>query len=165
MKIKFRFANINDLPTIYNIENECFPAAEAASYESIQARILTFPESFILAVYKNEIIGFVNGCVTSELALPDKLYHDVSFHKKDGPYQTIFGLDVLPEFQNKGVATKLMLEFIDLTKKRRKLGLILTCKEHLIPFYEKFSFINNGLSGSTHGKASWYEMRLLFKQR
>jgi ribosomal protein S18 acetylase RimI-like enzyme len=162
MNIQFRFATINDLSTLYNIESKCFPTAEAATYESIKARLSTFPKSFVLAVYENEVIGFINGSITTELALPDKLYHDVNLHNKAGMYQTIFGLDVLPEFQHKGVATKLMLEFISLAKKRNKAGLILTCKKHLITFYESFGFINKGSSNSTHGQASWYEMHLLF---
>lgn len=30
-------------------------------------------------------------------------------------------------------------------------GVVLTCKEHLIHYYEKFGFENEGISGSEHG--------------
>lgn len=34
--------------------------------------------------------------------------------------------------------------------------------EKLIPFYETFGFINEGVSASVHGGAVWYDMRLRF---
>ena len=40
-------------------------------------------------------------------------------------------------------------------------GLVLTCKERLIPYYSKFGYVNEGLSVSMHGNAVWYEMRRL----
>lgn len=39
----------------------------------------------------------------------------------------------------------------------------MTCKEKLIPFYEQFGFINEGISESVHGNVVWYQMRLLFE--
>ena len=53
---------------------------------------------------------------------------------------------------------------IETMKKDAKLkgrqGVILTCKEHLIKYYEKFGFVNEGVSASTHGGVVWYQMRL-----
>ena len=38
---------------------------------------------------------------------------------------------------------------------------VLTCKDRLIHYYEKFGFVNEGLAAkSTHGGAEWYQMRL-----
>ena len=39
-----------------------------------------------------------------------------------------------------------------------------TCKEHLIPYYEKFGYRNCGVSESVHGGAVWYDMRLTFSE-
>ena len=41
-------------------------------------------------------------------------------------------------------------------------GLVLTCKEKLLHYYAKFGFVNEGVSGSTHGGVVWYQMRLRF---
>ena len=41
-------------------------------------------------------------------------------------------------------------------------GLVLTCKEKLLHYYAKFGFVNEGVSGSTHGGVVWYQMRLKF---
>ena len=43
-------------------------------------------------------------------------------------------------------------------------GCILTCKEKLIGFYEKFGYVNLGISDSKHGGAVWYDMILEFKK-
>lgn len=41
-------------------------------------------------------------------------------------------------------------------------GPVLTCKEHLLHFYGKVGFVDEGISGSTHGGAVWHKMRLTF---
>ena len=41
-------------------------------------------------------------------------------------------------------------------------GCVLTCKDKLVHYYEKFGFVNEGVSQSTHGGAVWYDMRLTF---
>ena len=49
----------------------------------------------------------------------------------------------------------------DARAKGRK-GLILTCKDRLIHYYEKFGYKNMGVSASVHGGAVWYDMLLEF---
>ena len=39
-------------------------------------------------------------------------------------------------------------------------GLVLTCKDKLVPYYVKFGFVSEGISQSTHGDVIWYQMRL-----
>ena len=34
--------------------------------------------------------------------------------------------------------------------------------EALVHYYAKFGFVNEGISGSTHGGVVWYQMRLKF---
>jgi len=92
------------------------------------------------------------------------LYHDSSLHQKDGAYQTVFGLDVLPQYQRQGVAAALLNAFIDLAKKRHKKGMVLTCKDHLIHYYQKFGFVHQGVSASCHGGAKWNDMLLEFEE-
>ena len=42
--------------------------------------------------------------------------------------------------------------------------MVLACKEEKIHFYEKFGFVNEGVSKSKHGGARWYQMRLTFDE-
>jgi ribosomal protein S18 acetylase RimI-like enzyme len=158
-----RLAKKEDLDDIINIESICFPAAEAAKKEDFIKRFETFPENFLVSEIKEnnnnkKIIGFINGCTTDKPELPDELYHNEKLHKKDGDYQTVFGIDVLPEYRKNGVGGKMMESLIKLSKERGKKGIVLTCKEHLIHFYEKFGYKNMGKSKSVHGGAVWYDM-------
>ena len=41
-------------------------------------------------------------------------------------------------------------------------GLVLTCKDKLIPYYSKFGFELEGVSESVHGNVVWNQMRLTF---
>ena len=41
-------------------------------------------------------------------------------------------------------------------------GVILTCKDRLVHYYETFGFRSEGVSDSTHGGVVWYAMRLTF---
>lgn len=115
-----------------------------------------------MAEKDNKIIGFINGCTTDEPNLPDELYSNAKLHKPNGDYQTLFGLDVLPEYRRQGVAGKLLRSLIDLAKKRGKKGMVLTCKDHLIHFYESNGFEFQGVSKSCHGGAKWNDMLLIF---
>ncbi|ORX45811.1 NH2-acetyltransferase [Piromyces finnis] len=155
--------NENDLEQIINIENVCFPPSEAAKRIDFVDRFRTFKENFVVAeINNNVLIGFINGNTTDKPELPDELYHDVSLHKPNGDYQTVFGLDVLPEYRNQGVAEHLMNYLINISKERGKKGMVLTCKDHLIHYYEKFGYKHKGVSNSNHGGSVWNDMIFIF---
>lgn len=160
MEIEIRQVKQRDIESVAAVEATCFPEAEAADKASFERRIATFPECFFVAEADGRIIGFINGCATDEKTIRDEMYHDSRLHKKNGKYQSIFGLDVLPEYQHRGIAAKLMEYLIEDAKQKGRRGLILTCKEKLLPYYEKFGYVNHGISQSTHGGAVWYDMIL-----
>lgn len=162
--ITIRTAVSEDLDQVTAIEAVCFPKAEAADRASFVHRLATFPDSFFVAVHDGKIIGFVNGCVTNEKTIRDEMYEDSSLHDPKGAYQSIFGLDVLPEYQRQGIAAKLMEQMIRDAKERGRKGLILTCKDRLIHYYEKFGYKNKGVSQSVHGGVVWYDMLLEFEE-
>lgn len=159
-----RLAKPEDLDAIIEIEAICFPVEEAASKEAISERFNIFMENFVVAEDDGKVVGFINGCCYHELSLPDELYHDNSLHDKDGAYQTVFGLDVLPAYRKKGVAKQLIDYFIALAKQRGKKGIVLTCKDYLVHYYERFGFVHQGVSDSTHGGAKWNDMHLIFEE-
>ena len=107
-----------------------------------------------------EVIRFINGCVTDRTTICDEMFADVTYHSPEGAYQSVFGLDVLPQYQRRGIAADLMEHLIADAWKREKKGMILTCKERLIPYYERFGYRNLGKSQSVHGGAIWYDMLL-----
>lgn len=161
--MEIRAANRDEIVEIIDIESVCFPVEEAAKEEDIRERFDAFSENFIVAVKNEKIIGFINGCTTDAPELPDELYHDTKLHKPDGAYQTVFGLDVLPEYRKSGVAAQLLNHLITLSKNRGKKGIVLTCKDYLVNYYSKFGFEHRGISDSSHGGATWNDMVLLFE--
>lgn len=163
MVYTIRNVKAEDLDQVTEVEALCFPAAEAATGESFRKRIEAFPESFLVAEDEcGRIIGFINGCVTDERTIRDEMFEDSGLHRADGMYQSIFGLDVIPEYRRQGVAADLMNHLIQTAKARGKKGMILTCKDRLIRYYEKFGYRSLGISGSVHGGAVWYDMLLEF---
>ena len=162
MNIIIRQAQLDDLDRIAFIENTCFPEAEAASKTQFYQRLVSFKDSFFVAEHFGQIIGFINGAVIDEPTISDILFDEPSLHKPSGMYQTIFGLDVMPDYRHQGIAIKLMNHMIDYAKSMKRKGIILTCKENLIPFYNQFGYVNQGISDSVHGGATWYDMTLLF---
>lgn len=159
MEFFIREARAEEASLLAEIEALCFPPAEAASKEEIQKRMCAFLENFFVAESDGKIVGFVNGGTTDQPKLPDEMYHDVSLHKPWGVYQTVFGLNVLPEYRCQGIAGRLLEYLVAESRKRGKKGVILTCKAHLTGFYESHEFQNFGIAESEHGGAVWYDMR------
>ncbi|MNW57949.1 hypothetical protein D3C74_357870 [compost metagenome] len=47
---------------------------------------------------------------------------------------------------------------VAISLENERAGITLTCKEELIPFYEKLGFTNHRPSESKHGGISWYNL-------
>lgn len=58
------------------------------------------------------------------------------------------------------IVAQLMNHMIEVSREAGRKGVILTCKDKLIPYYTKFGYINMGISDSVHGGAEWYDMIL-----
>ena len=155
--IKIRHAVKEDLEDIVRIEKECFPPAEAADREAFQKRMDTFLDSFFVAEAKHRVVGFINGAVIEGMYIKDEMYENTDLHRPDGAYQSVFGIDVEPNYQGHRIASRLMETLIQYAKDCGRKGIVLTCKEALFPFYNRFGFENLGKSESVHGGAVWYD--------
>lgn len=161
--MNIRNGRISDVDELTAIEAECFPAAEAAERKSFEERLNYYADHFwILEDDNGKIISFVNGMVTDEEHLTDKMYENASMHNENGAWQMIFGVNTLPEYRKKGYAETVLRRVVDDAKKQGRKGLVLTCKEKLIHFYRKLDFVDEGVSDSEHGGVVWHEMRLTF---
>ncbi|MCD8214570.1 MAG: GNAT family N-acetyltransferase [Clostridiales bacterium] len=160
--LKIRTAAYEDLEGIAEIEKECFPIVEAASKQLFKERIRFYGNHFLVLEFGGVIADFINGLVSDSEVITDEMYEKPCFHNKSGKYQAVFGLDVAPKYRNNGFSALLMNALISKAKNEKRQGVILTCKEHMIVFYEKFGFKNKGISESIHGGAEWYDMILKF---
>ena len=164
--MNIRYATMADLDDIASVESVCFPVLEAATKEEFEQRIKYFGNHFWLMFDEGKLIAFVDGFVTDEANLTDEMYENASMHNENGAWQMIFGVNTLPEYRRCGYAKELIKKAIlDAGKQNRK-GLVLTCKESLVPYYSKFGFVDEGITDkSTHGNVLWHQMRLDFKLR
>ena len=161
--MNIRNGRISDVDELTAIEAECFPAAEAAERKSFEERLNYYADHFwILEDDNGKIISFVNGMVTDEEHLTDKMYENAQMHNENGAWQMIFGVNTLPEYRKNGYAEAVLRNVISDAKEQSRKGLVLTCKEKLIHFYGKLGFVDEGVSDSEHGGAVWHEMRLTF---
>lgn len=158
--MKITNATNKDLDVLYTIETTCFPISEAATKASIETRLKYYGNHFYLLHMDHKVVSFIDGMCTNLKDLSDDMYEDASMHDEDGDWQMIFGVNTLPEYRNHGYAGMLINTMIEDAKLQHRKGLVLTCKEHMIPYYSKFGFINEGISSSIHGDVTWYQMRL-----
>lgn len=164
--MNIRYATMADLDDIASVESECFPVLEAATKEEFEQRIKYYGNHFWLMFDEGKLIAFVDGFVTDEADLTDEMYENASMHNENGTWQMIFGVNTLPEYRRCGYAKELIKKAILDARKQNRKGLVLTCKESLVPYYSKFGFIDEGITDkSTHGNVLWHQMRLDFKLR
>ena len=164
--MNIRYATMADLDDIASVESECFPVLEAATKEEFEQRIKYYGNHFWLMFDEGKLIAFVDGFVTDEADLTDEMYENASMHNENGAWQMIFGVNTLPEYRRCGCAKELIKKAILDARKQNRKGLVLTCKESLVPYYSKFGFVDEGITDkSTHGNVLWHQMRLDFKLR
>ena len=158
-----RYATIEDIKAITAVETECFPPAEAATEKEFIERVRYYGNHFWLMFEQEKLIAFVDGFVTDEPDLTDEMYENASMHNENGAWQMIFGVNTLPTYRKYGYAGKLIRRAIEDAKQQGRNGLVLTCKDKLVPYYAKFGFQDEGMTDkSTHGNVVWHQMRLTF---
>lgn len=164
--MNIRYATMADLDDIASVESECFPVLEAATKEEFEQRIKYYGNHFWLMFDDDKLIAFVDGFVTDEADLTDEMYENASMHNENGAWQMIFGVNTRPEYRRCGYAKELIKKAILDAREQNRKGLVLTCKESLVPYYSKFGFVDEGITDkSTHGNVLWHQMRLDFKLR
>lgn len=157
-----RTATMEDLEAVAAVEAECFPPAEAATKEAFAKRLEHYGNHFWLMYDGDKLISFVDGFVTDEADLTDEMYEKAELHNEHGAWQMIFGVNTVPSYRKRGCAGELIKRAIADAKAQGRKGLVLTCKDRLVPYYAGFGFIHEGVSESVHGNAVWNQMRLTF---
>jgi ribosomal protein S18 acetylase RimI-like enzyme len=156
--ISLRNVQAADLEQLLLIENEGFSLEEAATKEAFVVRIQLISDTFIVAEKEGEILGYINGPIINQPYITDDLFEEIKKNPNKGGYQSVLGLAVSKQARNQGIAKMLMEKMEELVRENERQGITLTCKQELVPFYEKFGFVSHGLSESKHGGVSWYNM-------
>ena len=158
-----RTATPADAAALAAVEAACFPPAEAATAAEIADRLTHYAGHFwLMEEDDGTVVSFVDGMVTDEPKLRDEMYENAALHNEDGAWQMIFGVNTLPAYRRRGCAGQVLERVIADARAQGRRGVVLTCKERLIPFYQSFGFENRGVSNSVHGGVVWYDMVLEF---
>lgn len=161
-RLTIRQATADDAELLTRIEAACFPPSEAADLSRFQARLAEFGEHFWIAELDGIAVGFVNGMVIGKRILDDEMYAKADMHDENGPWQSVFGLDVLPEYRRHGIGRQLLERLIAQARQQGRKGCALACKDHMIDYYARSGFVLIGPSASCHGGAAWNDMVLEF---
>lgn len=161
--MEIRHATKHDISAISEVEAKCFPSSEAASKKDFTGRVENYGNHFWLMYENDKLIAFVDGFVTDESDLTDEMFANATMHNENGAWQMIFGVNTLPEYRNNGYASELLRRAVDEAKEQGRKGVVLTCKDKLLPFYARLGFVDEGVTDkSTHGNAVWHQMRIIF---
>lgn len=170
-----RTATQADVDQIARVEAACFPVAEAATREEFQQRVARYGNHFLLMFDDGApgadspdddqglpLVSFVNGLVTNERDLIDEMYAHAEMHDERGAWQMIFGVCTLPAYRHRGLASTLVARVVADARAQHRKGVVLTCKDALVPYYTALGFSDEGMSRSTHGGVPWHQMRATF---
>lgn len=159
-QFEFRTILKSEAEQAVTIEHICFPPNEACSRQAMLTRIENASEQFLVAVDKTtgKLAGFINGLSTYEDKFRDEFFTDISLYDPKGENVMILGLDVLPEYRNRGLAREIVRNFSIMEKEKGRKTLILTCIDEKVKMYEKLGFSDKGMADSTWGGEEWHEM-------
>ena len=159
-QFEFRTILKSEAEQAVTIEHICFPPNEACSRQAMLTRIENASEQFLVAVDKTtgKLAGFINGLSTHEDKFRDEFFTDISLYDPKGENVMILGLDVLPEYRNRGLAREIVRNFSIMEKEKGRKTLILTCLDEKVKMYEKLGFSDKGMADSTWGGEEWHEM-------
>ena len=157
-----RSATAADLAALASLEARSFPPAEAADAARLKDRLQVFPDRFWLLCQGSELLAYACGLLTDEPDLVDDMYANARLHNPDGHWQMLFSVCTDARFRHQGLATRLLQEIGAQIAAEGRCGIVLTCKDALIPLYALAGFADEGISPySSHGGVAWHQMRLV----
>lgn len=182
----FDYVRPEEVRAAHALEVEGYPPEDAASYERLLSRQTAAPHLFLGAFVpmpppkvagplsvsgqpRRRIVGFITGTAAPALTLRSMSTHDTS---QDARIVCIHSVCVAPEMQRKGLATRMLENYIARIRKaeegkgpeadRGKRGyetLALLAHEELTGLYRKVGFRVQCVSHIQYGSGQWLEMR------
>src|SRR5574339_192009 len=119
-KIIIRSVLPGDLEECYLVEISGFPPEEAATRETIKLRIDTFPQGFLVAEMDGRVVGMLNSAATNKDDISDKELKQLVGHEANRKNIVVFAFAVLQAFQKREIEHRLMIQFIEKKRKKKK---------------------------------------------
>ncbi len=182
----FDYVRPEEVRAAHALEVEGYPPEDAASYQRLLQRQEAAPHLYLGAFVplpppkvagplsvsgqpRRRIVGFITGTAAPALTLRSMSTHDTS---EDAHMVCIHSVVVAPEFQRKGLATRMLENYISRIRKaeegkgpegvKGKRGyetLALLAHEELTGLYRKVGFRVQCVSHIQYGSGQWLEMR------
>ncbi|KAI9503706.1 hypothetical protein GGI25_004586 [Coemansia spiralis] len=156
----------DEVVAAYPIEAAGYPEDEAASLESMLYRFRNAPHLFLGAFDPS---GSIVAYIMSTQADSSFVTHDsMSKHDPKGSTACIHSVCVSPQWQRRGVASKLLALYPDSVRSYNSgfsntsgpakiTRLAMLARESLVPFYQHAEYKCLGQSSVVHGTERWYD--------
>lgn len=182
--LTFDFVQPEEVRSAHALEVEGYPAEDAASYSKLLSRQQAAPHLFLGAYIplpppkvagplsgppRRKLIAFITGTAAPALTLRAMSSHDTS---EDAHMVCIHSVCVAPEYQRKGLATKLLEAYIARVRRaedgkgpegakgrRGYETFALLAHDELTALYRKVGFKVQCHSHIQYGSGQWLEMR------
>lgn len=178
LQLEYKLVSAEEVPFTYAIEIKEYPESEAASLKNLVFRQQAAPDLFLGCYHRpilcnegennnnnNSGTSSLVGYIVSTLVSGDHLTHaSMSSHDPSGDVVCIHSVCVSKAFQRRGVATRMMREYLQhLQRLNKEKGanykkVLLIAHEHVVPLYARVGFVLIGESPITHGPDPWFEM-------
>lgn len=157
-----RHALISDIDAVAQLEADCFVPTEAASWDRMNDRVRTYPECIWLDEREGHIVSFVIALRSDLVDLIDDMFASASLHDGEGAWLHVLSVATAPDMQGQGIAAALVNRAIHDSLTWGIAGSVLTCKPHLVGYYQQFGYVDEGVCDSEHGGVVWHQMRLTY---
>ncbi len=133
---KIRHPHLSDLPALINLETQCWPEHLRASADDIQQRIKRYPNGHLVVVWDEQIVAVMySQRITNDAILQNTTYQQVPLlHNPQGTVIQLLAINVLPEFQERGLGDQLrefMLQYCTLRSGIESVVGVTRCKKYV----------------------------------
>lgn len=151
MAITYRLVFPEDLVQIVPLEAAAFNMKPDQVKKEMRPRIKAYPETFIVAEAKEQVVGYIFGPTAAKRYIEDHLYYDNQPNRPEDPYQAILSLVVAPGFRHQGIGTSLLQAMRVRAHHDHRRALSLTAAPDLVEFYQERGFKNEGPAADLPG--------------
>ncbi|HFI0150722.1 TPA: GNAT family N-acetyltransferase [Streptococcus suis] len=157
--MQIRFAKRTDLPAIVSLEQENFEPNELIADQVLAYYVENLSQTcLVMESDRQELVGYLLARPTTENRVTDDIFYQLEETEEEANYLAIASLSIAPKFKGQGVGTLLLAALKELVVIQGYRGISLTCKDHLLRYYEMNGFEDCGLSESQFGNQQWYDM-------
>ncbi|MBY5022197.1 GNAT family N-acetyltransferase [Streptococcus suis] len=154
-----RYAEIKDLEAIVALEQENFEPKEQIANQVLAYYVESLPQTcLVMESDQQELVGYLLARPTTENRVTDNIFYQLEETEEEANYLAIASLSIAPNFKGQGVGTLLLAALKELAVIQGYRGVSLTCKDHLLRYYEMNGFEDCGVSDSQFGGQVWYDM-------